>query len=81
MVRSANQGELKGKKVCAGVFWREAYLESIVQPKNYFRVIPLRFLFHFIIIVFFYFMCLAIGPVDSPAALTGETGKGICKYT
>ena len=79
MVRSANQGELKGKKVCAGVFWREAYLESIVQPTNYFRVIPLRILFHFI--VTFFFMCLAIGPVVSPAALTGETGKGICKYT
>lgn len=77
MVRSANQGELKGKKVCAGVFWREAYLESIVQPKNYFRVIPLRILFHFIVT---FFMCLAIGPVD-PLALTGETGKGICKYT
>ena len=79
MVRSSYQGELKGKKVCAGVFWREAYLESIVQPTNYFRVIPLRILFHFI--VTFFFMCLAIGPVVSPAALTGETGKGICKYT
>ena len=79
MVRSSYQGELKGKKVCAGVFRREAYLESIVQPKNYFRVIPLRILFHFI--VTFFLMCLAIGPVDSPAALTGETGKGICKYT
>ena len=54
MVRSSYQGELKGKKVCAGVFRREAYLESIVQPKNYFRVIPLRILFHFIVTFFFY---------------------------
>ena len=79
MVRSANQGELKGKKVCAGMLWRDAYLESIVQPKNYFRVIPLRILFH--LTVTFFLMCLATGTPDSPLEVTGETQKGICKYT
>ena len=62
MVRSANQGELKGKKVCAGVFWREAYLESIVQPKNYFRVIPLRILFHFTVTFFYVLSHWTRGP-------------------
>ena len=33
--------------MCAGAFWREAYLESNVQPKKYFRVNPLMFLCYF----------------------------------
>ena len=54
VVRSTNQGELKGKKsVCRGV----------------------------LLLLFIFFMCLAIEPVDKPLALTGDTGEGICKYT
>ena len=41
--------------MCAGAFWREAYLEGNVQPKKYFRVIPLMFLCYF-----YYFQHISI---------------------